>query len=279
MCKSLVESKSASLRRSKKALAIPATFLILFVSTLGLISVTYYFAVEKVNTRSQTLKITEAKQDFVSLDEAIISVISRPGSAAKFELSDSGGQLEVEPLANNLTINVADVQDLNETVFSGAVGQIAYELPYAESPETGLFLNGNSRTIVNQSGSVMSQLFIRSGDEHPEIVLRYRPNVSCTTAGVEDGKPVNVLRVYVVNLNASEEIALYGRVPVKIACESTSLRTETYSLSYDPETVVVTSTLDGTVGQAVVPISGSGFGAVVNVEVVECNIKVERCLR
>ncbi|MFB3890228.1 MAG: hypothetical protein ACE14S_12120 [Candidatus Bathyarchaeia archaeon] len=260
-------------------MAIPATFLILFVSTLGLISVTYYFAVEKVNTRSQTLKITEAKQDFVSLDEAIISVISRPGSAAKFELSDSGGQLEVEPLANNLTINVADVQDLNETVFSGAVGQIAYELPYAESPETGLFLNGNSRTIVNQSGSVMSQLFIRSGDEHPEIVLRYRPNVSCTTAGVEDGKPVNVLRVYVVNLNASEEIALYGRVPVKIACESTSLRTETYSLSYDPETVVVTSTLDGTVGQAVVPISGSGFGAVVNVEVVECNIKVERCLR
>ena len=47
-----------SLRRflhSRAALALPVTFLILFVSTLSIISFTYAFSVERVNSQGQTL--------------------------------------------------------------------------------------------------------------------------------------------------------------------------------------------------------------------------------
>jgi hypothetical protein len=266
----------ARLSRSRKALAVPMTFLILFVSTLGLISVTYYFAVEKVNTRSQTLKISTAKQDLLSLDQNLVSVVSQPGSARTFEVADSDGKLNVQPFNNSLTITVNDGREINEVVFNETIGQIYYELPFSESPETGLFLKGDSRTVVNQSGSVITQLCIVNGAAHPEIMLHYRPAASCAAAGVEDNRTINNLRLYVVNLNASEPIAQYGRVPLKISCESTQMITRTYELSYSPETLLLTSVLDGASGQVSIPISSTDSGAIINLEIVQCNIKVER---
>ena len=261
---------------SRKALAIPVTFLILFVSTLGLISVTYYFAVEKVNARSQTLKILTAKQDLISLDENIMSILWQPGSARMFEIADSSGKLNVQPFNNSLTVSITDNGDIDETVFNETTGQITYELPYSESPETGLFLKGDSRTLTNQSGGLITQLYIRNGAEHPEILLRYRPILSYTTAGTEDNRAVNNLRIYVLNLNTSDSITLYGEVPMRISCESTQITTKTYTLSYGPEVLLVTSALDGTSGQVSIPISSTAEGAIINVEVVQCNIKVKR---
>ena len=48
--------------RTKYAMALPVTFLILFVSTLSIVSFTYYFSVEKVNSQGQTLKVSTAKE-------------------------------------------------------------------------------------------------------------------------------------------------------------------------------------------------------------------------
>ena len=269
----------AKFRRSKKALAIPATFLILFVSTLGLISITYYFAVEKVNARSQTLKVTTAKQDLLSLDESIMSVVWQAGSARTIDIADSGGKLNVKPETNLLTICLTDNRDINETVYNGTIGQVAYELPYSESPDTGLFLKGDSRTVTNQSGSLMTQLNIESGAEHPEIQLRYRPTVSYITTGIEDNRAVTNLRIYVVNMNNSDPIALYGELPLRISCESTQITRATYTLDYAIDALSVTSVMAGASGQVSIPISSTPDGAVINLEIVQCNIKVERCLR
>jgi hypothetical protein len=266
-------------RRSRRALAIPATFLILFVSMLGMISITYYFAVEKVNTRSTALKISTAKQDVLSFDETLLSVLWQSGSARTFEFSDSGGEVNVQPSANTLIINVTDNSDIAATLFDETVGQVMYELPYSESPDTGLFLKGDSRTITNQSGSVITQLSIRSGAEHPEILLRYRPIVSYTTAGVESDKAVNNVRIYVVNLNSSETIALFGKVPLKISCVATQITITTYNLSYEPETLLITSILDGFSGQVSIPVSSTASGAIINVEIVLCNVTIQRWVR
>jgi hypothetical protein len=265
--------------RSKRALAIPATFMILFVSMLGVVSITYYFAVEKVNTRSTTLKIVTAKQDMLSFDETLLSTLWQPGSARTFEFSDSGGQVNVQPSAGSLLINITDNGDISATVFNEMIGQVIYELPYSESPETGLFLKGDSRTIINQSGSVITQLYIRSGAQHPEILLRYRPTISYTTAGVENDKAVTSLRIYVVNLNSSEAISMFGTVPLKMSCVSTQITTTTYDLSYEPETLLVTSILDGAVGQVSIPVSSAASGAIINVEMVLCNVTIERWVR
>jgi hypothetical protein len=266
----------AQFRCSRRALAIPVTFLILFVSTLGLISATYYFAVERVNSQSQTLKISTAKQNFLALDENVMSVIWQPGSARSFEVSNVGGKLCVQPNITSLQISITDNQNFNETVFNQITGQIIYELPYSESSETGLFLKGDSRTITNQSGSIITQLSIERGADHPEMQLRYRPTVSYYLAGTENGKPVNKLRIYVVNMNDSDSIALYGKLPLRISCESIQVTSSSYNVATALENLVITSSLNGASGKVLVPISSTPSGVVINVEIVQCNIKVER---
>ena len=252
--------------------------MILFVSTLGIISVTYYFSVEKVNAQSQTLKVATAKQDILSLDQKIMSVVWQPGSASTIEISDSGGKLNVRPAANLLTVRLTDNRDVNETVYNGTVGQVAYELAYSESPDTGLFLKGDSRTVTKQSGSIITQLYIASGVEHAEIHLRYRPAVSYIAAGTEGNRAVNNLRIYVVNMNNSDSIALYGKLPLRISCESTQITRATYTLDYAIASLSVTSVIGGDSGQVSIPVSSTSEGAVVNVEIVQCNIKVARSI-
>jgi hypothetical protein len=265
-------------RRSRRALAIPATFMILLVSMLGIVSITYYFAVEKVNTRSTAFKITTAKQDMLAFDENLRATLWQPGSARTLEFADSGGKVNVQPSANSLVISVTDTQNVAATVFNETVGQVFYELPYSETPDTGLFLKGDSRTITNQSGSVITQLYVRRGVEHSELMLHYRPTTSYTTEGLENGKAVTNVRIYVVNLNSSETISLFGKLPLKMSCVTTQITTTTYELSYNPETLRVTSTLDGVTGQVSVPISSTASGAIINVEMVLCNVAVERCV-
>jgi hypothetical protein len=426
----------AKFRHSRAALAIPATFLILFVSTLSLVSVTYYFAVEKVNSRSQTLKIASAKQDFTALNQNIMSVVWQPGSARMSEVGDSGGKLNVQPYYSSMEINVTDntltgsaafgptgyalddltdylsgnVTDLasndevymtfrsyagtneyiceaefsgtsntkswtqldwtadlsfstpnvttslqlynyglgqyptsgvgfitdtigqtdaiktqsitagsinfrdaagnwvmkirgtkanstpfdmrvdwtqfnttinrtiNTNVFNSTVGQITYELPGAESAETGLFLKGDSRSITNQSGSVVTQLYIANGEEHPEICLRYRPTVTSAIAGTEDNRAVNNLRIYLINMNTSTSISLYGKIPLRISCTSIHVTTTKYTLSYNPEVLKINSIIDGASSDVIVPISSTAYGAVINLEIVECIVKIDRGL-
>ena len=236
-------------------------------------------AVEKVNTRSTALKVSTAKQEMLSFDETLRATLWQPGSARTFEFSDSGGEVNVQPSANSLIINVTDNQNVAATIFNETVGQALYELPYSESPDTGLFLKGDSRTIINQSGSVITQLYIRSGAEHPELLLRYRPTTSYTTAGVENDKAVTNLRIYVVNLNSSETISMFGKVPLKMSCVTTQITTTTYNLSYEPETLLVTSILDGAVGQVSIPVSSTASGAIINVEIVLCNVTIQRWVR
>jgi hypothetical protein len=259
-------------------LALPATFLILFVTTLGLISITYYFAVERVNSRSQALKVVMAKQDFLSLDQNIMSLVWQPGSARTIEIQDSGGRLFIQPSKSSLMLIVSDEIDINETIYNENTGVISYELPYSDSPETGLFLKGDERTITNQSGSVVAQLFIRNGMEHPEIHLRYRPTVSYVSGGLENEKTINTIRIYVVNLNASDVIAIYGRVPLRISCEETYKTIEKFTTSYASEKLHITAIIDGDTGKVAVPVTSSAQGAVITIEIVECKVKIARSL-
>jgi hypothetical protein len=264
--------------RSRRALAIPMTFMILFVSTLGLISITYYFAVERVNAQTQTLKVVAAKEDIVTLDQNILSVVGQPGSARALEILDSGGKLNVEPNNGSSIITINDNKDINQTIYNQTTGQIRYELPYSDSPDTGLFLKGDSRTITNQSGSLITQLFIASGAEHAEIRLRYRPTVSYITAGIENNLTINNVRIYIVNMNSSNSISLNGKVPLRISCESTQITSLSYTLNYITDSLVFTSILDDTTGQVSIPISSTIDGAIINLEIVQCNIKVARSL-
>jgi hypothetical protein len=268
-----------TLRQAKKALAIPATFLILFVSLLGVISITYYFAVERVNAGSQALKVSMAKQNMNSLDENVLSVLWQPGSSQIMEFGDCGGTLNVQSSSNLLIINITDNVEIADTLFNADVGQTTYELPYSESADTGLFLKGDSRVILNQSGPPVTQLQIRSGTERAEILLRYRLVTSSTTSGEENNQTINDLRIYIVNLNGSQNIGLMGEVPLRISCSNVEKTVKTYNVTYQTTALAVAAILGGTQGQITVPISSDTNGAIINVELVVCKVTIERWVR
>lgn len=263
---------------SKKALAIPMTFMILFVTSMGLIAVMYYYSIERVNSQSATLLIATAKQDMASLDQSILSAAWQPGSSRLIDIRNSGGKTNILPLNNSLVISIADGVNISEAIYNQTIGQVIYELPYADTVDIGLYLKGDGRTIVNQSGSVMTQLYITNGAEHQEILLYYRPVVSYTTGGEEDGKTVNNLRIYIINLNTSETLSLYGELPFKTSCESIQTTKLTYNTSNSTQTLNITSVLNGATGQVSAPVSSTQNGAIIYVELVECNLKIARCV-
>lgn len=273
-----LKQRTVRFRMSKSALAIPITFLLLFVSLLAVISITYYFAVSKVNANSQMLKISSAKQNMANIEQTFQYVLWQPGSSKTCEFNDCGGTLKTLPSANLLTINITD-DTFYDIVFNSSIGGIVYELPYSESADTGVYLKGTSQVVENRSGAVIAQLYIESGEEHPEVRLRYRPIVSSVVGETENGKAVNNVRIYVVNLNCCQSLELIGKIPLKIQCVNTEIAVHSYDLAYSPETLIVQVTLSQRDSQVSVPISGNGNGAVINVEVVICNIEVERGLR
>lgn len=264
--------------QSKLALALPVTFLILFVSTLGIIAFTYAFSVERIGAQSTTLKVSTAKQNMLSLNDAIVSTLWQPGSAATYDLSDSGGQTNIQPDNNTLTLTVS-ATGISDTVFNATIGKVTYELPYTSSADTGLYLKGDSRPITNQSGSSMSQLCIQNGAENIEIALRYRPSVTYASGGTEDGMTVTNIRIYIVNLNASDSISLYGDLPLQVSCKTTELSTESYQVASGVDSLIVTSVLDGSTGSVSVPISTSSLGGVIHLETVISDIAIERWIR
>ena len=270
-----------SLRRflhSRAALALPVTFLILFVSTLSIISFTYAFSVERVNSQGQTLKVSTAKQNMLSLDDAVLSTVGQPGSSSTFDLTDSGGQTSIQPTSNVLTVSI-NSSEVQETIFDSAIGKVVYDLPYSRSSQIGCYLKGDSRTIANQSGASTSQISIESGVEHPEIQLRYRPSVTYAAAGLENGKTVNNIRVYIVNLNSSDPMALFGDLPLQISCIETQLTSSNYEVSSASGDLTVTSVLDGASGSVSVPITSTLEGAVIHLETVISNVSIQRWIR
>jgi hypothetical protein len=267
------------LLRSKKALALPVTFLILLVSTLGIIAVTYYFSVERVNSQATTLKVSTAKQNMLNLNQAITSTFWQPGSASTYEVTDSSGQLHLEPTNNTLNISIKAADEIDQTIYNASIGKVIYELPYTGSINTGLYLKGDQRTIANQSGSSMAQLVIANGEEHVEIQLRYRPSVTYVTAGEENGRAVNNIRIYIVNLNSSDSFALFGVLPLQARCLTAQLTTKSYQVTQAVTALTVTSILDGQTGSVSVPITTLAGGAEINIETVVCNVAIERWIR
>ena len=260
---------------SKRGMAIPVTFLILFVSLSLVISLTYYLAVSRINSKSQLLKVSAAKQGMLYLEDSIASVAWSPGSSQVYSFDDWGGKLRVEPEAKSLLINLTD-NSFYDVVFNSPVGKAVYELPPSESQDDNLFMKGDNRVVINQSTSTMTQLYISPGVESREITLCYRPLASSTEIGSSDGKPVNSLRIYVVSLNSSQNITLQGNFHLEIACSNVTSSSRSYNFTNQINSLLVKVDFDGVSGEVSLPVSSSAEGALVNVEIVTCNIRLRR---
>jgi len=261
---------------SKRALAIPVTYLILFVSLIAIISITYSFAVVKISARGAMLKASVAKQNMQTLDDAVRSVVWSFGASEVVYMDDCGGVFQTEPSAKHLIINFTDEQSFYDIVFNSSVGKAFYELEPSEFNYNGLFIRGDGRAIINQSAFTMTQLYVSAGDAAQELTLCYRPAATVASIGTSNGKPLNLIRIYIINLNSSQNLMLREKSHLKVTSLNVTTITRQYEFNASISSLALKAVFDGTSGTVWLPISSNQEGAVVNLEIVVCNVKIQR---
>lgn len=269
------KNRKPAFSKSTRALAIPVTFLMLFVSLSLLISLTYYLAIAKIAAKGAVLNVSAAKQTMFALDGSVNSVAWSPGASRVYYFNDFGGKFHVMPNTKMLTVTVTDSLAFSEIVFNGTVGKASYELQSSEQSYEGLYLRGDTRAVVNQSSATTTQLYIERGVDHALLTLCYRPSASITVTSQGGAKPVNNLRIYIVNLNQSQSATETADFYLQTRCLSTVSVAKAYDFNYTLNTITVNVGFDGVAGSLLLPVSANEDGAILNVEVVVCSIMLE----
>lgn len=262
-----------NLLHSKKALAIPVTYLMLFVSLIVVISATYSFAAVKINARGNIIRAAVARQNMQFLDDAVHSVAWSFGASEAVYMDDTGAVFRTEITTKPLLINFTDEQTISDVVFNSSVGRAFYELPSGSDFESS-FVRGDERSIVNQSSFTMTQLYTLTEKDTRILVLCYRPSATVAVIGASDGKPLNLIRINIINLNSSESLALREKFYLKITSLNVTTITHRYEFNSSVSSLELKAVLDGTSDTVWLPISSNVDGAVVDVEVVTCSIQI-----
>ncbi len=268
--------KQSRLIRSKRAFAIPVTYMILFASLIALISVTYSFAIVKISARGATLRASVARQNMRTLDDSVHSVAWSFGASEVIYMDDCGGVFKTATAAKSLVLNLTDERTVNSLVFNSPVGEAFYELEPSESSDYGQYMRGDDRAIVSRTSSSMTQLYMTAGVDTQRMVLCYRPLATEACIGTTEGKPLNVVRVNIINLNSSQSFTLRERFYLRTTSISVTTTTNQYLFNDTISSLALKATYDGTSTTVWLPISSNAEGAIVNLEVAVCNIRLQQ---
>jgi hypothetical protein len=261
---------------SRKATALPVSFLMLFVSLTIIVSATYYISVVKIQARGQLLNIAVAKQNMLYFEDSVGFTKWSPGTSSVYHFEDSGGTLKTYPTAKNLLVNITDNNTFHAIAFNSSIGKTVYELPSAETAVYMFYMKGDRRAIINQSAFTTTQLYLAPATPSPELTLVYRPLVTISETGFSQGKPVNTLRIYIINLNTSTTLTAQGEFNIKSTCINVTSNLQTYNFSYPITKIFVKATFDERSDQVILPVSSNTSGAFIKIETLVCNIKLER---
>ncbi|MFQ6054282.1 MAG: hypothetical protein ACE5OO_08665 [Candidatus Bathyarchaeia archaeon] len=256
-------------------LATPVSMLIIFFSLTLVSTVSYYYAVNRVDARREDLKMIAAEEKMLDLEEAISSAAWSPGAARVTAFSDYGGELRVEPAENQLELNVT-MGASSYTLFNDSTGRVLYRLDLVGLNRVESWLRGDRRAIVNRSPAVQAQVRIARGDEKQELRIGYRPLVSSSLGGLVAGRRVNNIRIYIINMNGSEALASTGEFYLKALCAGVSSRLHEYNLSSSVSVVDITAALDGSRDTVEVPITAGAAGSTVRIEIAVCQIELSK---
>ena len=262
--------------KSKRALAIPVTYLLLFVSLMAIISMTYSFAVVKINSRGALLRESVAKQNMQFLDDAVHSVAWSFSASEVVYMDNCGGIFKTENTAKNLLLNFTDEQTFSIVVFNSPVGRKYYKLDSSEFDEDGSYIRGDSRAIINQTAFTMTQLYVTTADDAKQIVLSYRPLTTAAVIGTSNGKPLNLIRINIINLNSTANLSQQEKFHLKVTSVNVNTTKTRYEFDQPVSSLAIRSTLDEKETAVRLPISSISDGAIVDVECDVCYINIQR---
>ena len=258
---------------SNKGLATPVSLSFLIFSFTILTAATYYVAMSSVSSRSNKLSYAAAKQDMLVLENTIRSVSWSSGSSVIKEFQGHGGEFETKPNDRRLVINLT-IGSTSEIVFNSTVGYVRYELPAADISEVGVYLQGDTKPILNQSFLDTAQMYIRVNNDSREIYLGYRPLAVSFLDSSQNGQ-VNVIRIFIINLNYSESLLFTGGFRLRIRCLNVTSQTRSYNITDSVSYAAVKATVDGETGTVHLPLSSGDSFTLVRLEILVCNVRLE----
>jgi len=191
-------------------------------------------------------------------------------------MSDCGSIFQTSPTARNLRINLADEDSFNKLVFNSSIGRVLYELEPSSISNDNHYLIGDTVAITNKSSSPMTQMYIVVGENSKELVLSYRPRAIATVTDDSIGRPENLIRVCIINLNSSLNLILREAFYLKVTCLQTRALVNQYEFNQSVLSLSLKADLDGASHTVRLPLSSSEEGATVYLEIVICSIKIER---
>ncbi|MEM2465964.1 MAG: hypothetical protein QXZ47_01530 [Candidatus Bathyarchaeia archaeon] len=261
---------------SRRALAIPVTYLILFASLIVIISAAYAFAVTRISVKGAQLRVLVAKQNMQTLDDVVRSVAWSSGSSKTVYMKDCGGVFQMHPKAKSLIINLTDGQTFSQVVFNDSLGKAFYMLDDLAKSQEGAYVRGDSRAIIDHSAFTITQLYFERGESAQQLVLCYRPMATILTIGTSNGKPLNIIRVYITSLASSQMLTLYGSFHLKVSMLNIESSTVEIMFNSSVSSLALEALSEGTKTTIWLPIESTSEGAVVSLEVVVCRIQVRR---
>ena len=262
--------------KSKRALAIPVTYLLLFVSLMAIISMTYSFAVVKINSRGALLRASVAKQNMQFLDDSVHSVAWSFSASEVVYMDNCGGIFKTENTAKNLALNFTDEQTFYSVLFNSPVGRMYYKLDDSEFNEDGSYIRGDDRAVINQTAFTMTQLYVMTADDAKQLVLSYRPLATAAAIGTSGGKPLNLIRINVINVNSSANLSQQEKFYLKVTSVNVTTTKTRYEFNQSVSSLAIKSAFDGKETTVWLPISSISDGVVVDVEVDVCYITIQR---
>ncbi|MEM3463368.1 MAG: hypothetical protein QXL91_00690 [Candidatus Bathyarchaeia archaeon] len=264
---------------SRRGLAIPVTYLLLFASLIVIISATYGFAIARISAEAAQLKVSVAKRNMQALDEAIRFVAWSAGGSKTVYMEDCGCFFHSRPLAKNLTIALTDSQAFSHVVFNGSVGKVSYALEGLAESQAGLFVRGDSRTIVGQGAYTVTQLFFdfdEEGEKAQQLALCYRPMATVLAVGANgEAKPLNIIRVYIISLGCSRNFSIYGSFHLKVSVVNVTSAVMRFEFNSSVSSLALEASSDNAKTTVWLPVQSGVEGAVVSVETYVCHVNVQ----
>lgn len=252
------------------------TYLLLFVSLMAIISMTYSFAVVKINSRGALLRASVAKQNMQFLDDAVHSVAWSFSASEVVYMDNCGGIFKTENTAKNLALNFTDEQTFYSVLFNSPVGRMYYKLDDSEFNEDGSYIRGDDRAVINQTAFTMTQLYVMTADDAKQLALSYRPLATAAAIGTSGGKPLNLIRINVINVNSSANLSQQEKFYLKVTSVNVTTTKTRYEFNQSVSSLAIKSAFDGKETTVWLPISSISDGVVVDVEVDVCYITIQR---
>lgn len=262
--------------RSKRALAIPVTYLILFASLIAIVTLTYSFAIAKISAKGALVRAAIARQGMQDLDSAIHSIAWTFGASEVLYMEDCGGIFKTSTSAKRLVLNLTDEQAINTIVFNSLVGEAFYELEPSEFNDYSAYIRGDDRAIINNTAFSITQLYVTTGTKTQNIILCYRPLAVQAEIGISNGKPLNLIRVSILNLNSSGNLAIGDKFHLRVTSSDVATVSYQYQFNSSISSLALKATFDGTTSVVWLPVSSTPQGAVVSLEIVTCKIRLQR---